>query len=159
MAGSDIAGHECYLVVKQDGTQLTWPAGEISMTFAHLTMATRDVAATVAFLTKTLGWKSLTRPGNIDMKGAWLQIGPDQEIHLLEIADFEASAHEAEFGRHVAIFHAGADFPQLKQRLAKNGAELIDPQRETPFERFFFRDPNGYIFEVIDEQGYLACAN
>ncbi len=129
------------------------------MTFAHLTMATRDVAATVAFLTKTLGWEPLTRPGNIDMKGAWLQIGPGQEIHLLEIADFEPSAHEAEFGRHVAIFHAGVDFPQLKQRLAENGAELIDPQRETPFERFFFRDPNGYIFEVIDEQGYLACAN
>ncbi|MCP3693945.1 MAG: hypothetical protein GY917_17205, partial [Planctomycetaceae bacterium] len=45
------------------------------------------------------------------------------------------------------------------QRLTENGADLIDPQRETPFERFFFRDPNGYIFEVIDEQGYLACAN
>ncbi len=129
------------------------------MTFAHLTMATRDVTATVSFLNQTLGWEPLTRPGNIDMKGAWLQIGPGQEIHLLEIDDFEPSAHEAEFGRHVAIFHAGNDFPNLKQRLTENGADLIDPQRETPFERFFFRDPNGYIFEVIDEQGYLACAN
>jgi len=36
------------------------------------------------------------------------------------------------------------------ERLAKRGAELIDPIRETPFERFFFRDPNGYIFEVVD---------
>ena len=34
--------------------------------------------------------------------------------------------------------------------LAKRGAELIDPIRETPFERFFFRDPNGYVFEVVD---------
>lgn len=28
-------------------------------------------------------------------------------------------------------------------------ATLIAPIRDTPFERFFFRDPNGYIFEVI----------
>ncbi|MBT3842060.1 MAG: hypothetical protein HOF61_07755, partial [Verrucomicrobia bacterium] len=41
-------------------------------------------------------------------------------------------------------------FAGLKERLAKHGAELIDPIRETPFDRFFFRDPNGYIFEVID---------
>ena len=41
-------------------------------------------------------------------------------------------------------------FAGLKARLAKCGAELIDPIRETPFERFFFRDPNGYIFEVVD---------
>ena len=23
--------------------------------------------------------------------------------------------------------------------------------RETPFVRFFFRDPNGYVFEVVEE--------
>ncbi len=126
------------------------------MTFAHLTMATRDVAATETFLATTLGWKPLSRPGNIDMKGAWLEMGPGQQIHLLEIADFEPSAHEAEFGRHFAIFFTGSEFPQLKVRLQENGAELIEPLRETPFERFFFRDPNGYVFEVIDQQGYLA---
>jgi hypothetical protein len=26
---------------------------------------------------------------------------------------------------------------------------LIDPQRPTSFERFFFRDPDGYVFEVV----------
>jgi len=126
------------------------------MTFAHLTMATRDVAATETFLATTLGWKPLSRPGNIDMKGAWLDMGPNQQIHLLEVPDFEPSAHEAEFGRHFAIFFTGNEFPQLKERLHENGAELIEPLRETPFERFFFRDPNGYVFEVIDQQGYLA---
>ena len=28
---------------------------------------------------------------------------------------------------------------------------LIEPLRETPFERFFFRDQNGYVFEVVEE--------
>ena len=33
-------------------------------------------------------------------------------------------------------------------------AELIAPQREAPFERFFFRDPvNGYVFEIVEESG------
>ena len=41
-------------------------------------------------------------------------------------------------------------FASLKERLTERGAELIDPIRETLFERFFFRDPNGYIFEVVD---------
>jgi len=35
--------------------------------------------------------------------------------------------------------------------LLQHGAELSEPLRPTPFERFFFREPvNGYVFEVID---------
>ena len=40
----------------------------------------------------------------------------------------------------------------LKERLLERGAELIEPLRETPHERFFFRDPNGYIFEVMERK-------
>jgi catechol 2,3-dioxygenase-like lactoylglutathione lyase family enzyme len=54
----------------------------------------------------------------------------------------------------VALFHPAGDFQALQQRLRQNGATLIAPERETPFERFFFRDPNGYVFEVIDQDGY-----
>ena len=43
------------------------------------------------------------------------------------------------------------EFPQLKERLQARGAVLIEPLRETPFARFFFRDPNGYVFEVLEE--------
>jgi hypothetical protein len=31
-----------------------------------------------------------------------------------------------------------------------HGATLIEPERPTPFARFFFRDPNGYVFEVVE---------
>jgi catechol 2,3-dioxygenase-like lactoylglutathione lyase family enzyme len=71
-------------------------------------------------------------------------------LHLVEVAGFEPSPFEAEFGRHVALAVPPAEFAALKQRLREHGAELIDPQRETPFVRFFFRDPNGYIFEVVE---------
>ena len=120
------------------------------MSFAHLTLATRDVIATRDFFAGTLGWEPIERPGNIDIEGAWLRIAPGQELHLLRVLDFAPSEFEREFGRHVAVEYPADGFAELKERLAKRGTELIDPIRETPFERFFFRDPNGYVFEVVD---------
>ena len=120
------------------------------MQFAHFTLATRDVPKSAAFFGATLGWPPVRRPGNIGRTAAWLEIAPDQELHLIEVKDFEPSPFEKEFGRHVAIAYPLSDFEELKARLVAHGAELIDPIRETPFERFFFRDPNGYVFEVVD---------
>lgn len=126
------------------------------MTFAHITIASRDVYRSSQFFEKVFAWRPLHEPDNIEITAAWLEIAPGQQIHILHIPDFEPSPHEKEFGRHVALFHPGDDFEALKLRLADHGAELIAPIRETPFERFFFRDPNGYVFEVIDRDGYVA---
>lgn len=117
---------------------------------AHFTLATRDVLGSAAFFERTLGWKPIDRPDNIVQTVAWLSICDGQELHLLEVPDFEPSACEQEFGRHFAIDYPLAEFPALKKRLVENNAELIAPQRDTPFQRFFFRDPNGYVFEIID---------
>jgi catechol 2,3-dioxygenase-like lactoylglutathione lyase family enzyme len=118
---------------------------------AHVTLATRDVSGSAAFFRESLGWQPVARPGNIDMTAAWLQIAPGVELHLIEDRAFEPSPFEKEFGRHIAISFALAEFPTLKERLQSQGAVLIEPIRATPFARFFFRDPNGYIFEVIEE--------
>lgn len=123
------------------------------MTFAHLTIATRDVRRTAEFFTNTLGWQPIHQPDNIDLTAAWLDIAPGQQLHILEVADFAPSPFEREFGRHFAIFHSGSDFAALKERLVANGAILVDAIRPTPFARFFFNDPNGYAFEVIDRDG------
>ncbi|MHC4994940.1 MAG: VOC family protein, partial [Planctomycetota bacterium] len=72
-----------------------------------------------------------------------------------EIEGFEPSPFEAEFGRHVALFHPGDDFRGLRDRLAEQNVPIIDPIRPTPFERIFFRDPNGYMIEVINEDEYI----
>ncbi|MBB08919.1 MAG: hypothetical protein CMN03_11780 [Roseibacillus sp.] len=116
----------------------------------HFTLATSDVIRSREFFLNTLGWKQITRPGNIDIEAAWLDIGDGQQLHLLHVKEFEVSPFEAEFGRHFAFDYPLSAFPGLKERLLANGAELIDPIRETPFERFFFKEPNGYIFEVVD---------
>jgi catechol 2,3-dioxygenase-like lactoylglutathione lyase family enzyme len=117
----------------------------------HVTLATRDVPRSVAFFQQTLGWLPIARPGNICTIAAWLEIGPGLELHLIEDPAFEPSPFEREFGRHVAFTRPLAEFADLQRRLRAEGAELIEPIRETPFARFFFRDPNGYVFEVVEE--------
>jgi catechol 2,3-dioxygenase-like lactoylglutathione lyase family enzyme len=119
------------------------------MALAHLTLATRDVRQAEAFCAGALGWRPLARPTNIGRPAAWLEIAPGQELHLVEVADFAPSPFEAEFGRNVAVAIPRAEFDGLRRRLRAHGATLIDPERPTPFARFFFRDPDGYVFEVV----------
>lgn len=119
------------------------------MAIAHITLATRDVVNSQEFFVATLGWRPIDRPNNIGRPAAWLEIAPGEELHLIEVPGFEPSLFEEEYGRHVAVAVDCRGFAELKSRLAAHGAELIAPVRATPFERFFFRDPNGYVFEVV----------
>ena len=121
------------------------------MTLAHLTLPTRHVEQTAAFFEGTLGYRRQPVPGNSPVEALWLDIGNGQELHVFYMEGFTVPPFEGEFGRHVAVFHPQADFARLKQRLVEHGAELVEPLRATPFQRFFFREPiNGYVFEVID---------
>lgn len=120
------------------------------MPLVHITLATRDVRKAEAFFSAALGWRPIPRPGNIGRPAAWLQIAPGQELHLVEVANFEPSAFEGEFGRHFALTVPRAEFEGLKRRLVEHGATLLEPERPTPFARFFFRAPEGYVLEVIE---------
>jgi catechol 2,3-dioxygenase-like lactoylglutathione lyase family enzyme len=122
------------------------------MAILHCTLASRDVRRASAFFAATLGWRPIERPGNIRMSAAWLEVAPGQELHLVEVPDFKPSAFEREYGRHIAVSYARAGFAALKERLIHHGAELIAAQRPTEFERFFFRNPDGYIFEVVQAE-------
>ena len=68
-------------------------------------------------LRRALGWRPITRPGNIGRPAAWLEIAPGQELHLVEVADFQPSAFEAEYGRHVAVTVPLTEFRAVKARL------------------------------------------
>ena len=121
------------------------------MSLAHLTLPTREVEKTAAFLERTLRYSRVAVPANSPVELVWLDIGHGQTLHVFYVEAFSVSPFESEFGRHVALLHPLADFPALKARLLAEGAELVDELRATPFERFFFREPvNGYVFEVID---------
>jgi catechol 2,3-dioxygenase-like lactoylglutathione lyase family enzyme len=122
------------------------------MSFGHLTLPTQKVEQTARFLEQTLGYPRDTVPANVPDETVWLNIGRGQQIHVFYVEGFEVSPFEREFGRHIALFHPLGDFAALKARLVERGAELVEPLRATPFERFFFKEPiNGYFFEVIDD--------
>jgi catechol 2,3-dioxygenase-like lactoylglutathione lyase family enzyme len=121
------------------------------MSFAHVTLATRDVERTAAFLVAAFGWTRLQHPGNVACDAAWLAVDEAHELHLLRVDDFLVSPFEAEFGRHIAFYHRRDDFDALRSRLRALGVPIIAAIRPTPFERFFFADPvNGYMFEIIE---------
>jgi catechol 2,3-dioxygenase-like lactoylglutathione lyase family enzyme len=122
------------------------------MSLVHLTLATRDVRKAESFFSGALGWRSIARPNNIGRPAAWLEIAPGQELHLIKVAAFAPSPFEAEFGRHIALAYPRAEFDALKRRLVQHGATLIEPERPTPFARFFFRDPDGYVFEIVEAE-------
>jgi catechol 2,3-dioxygenase-like lactoylglutathione lyase family enzyme len=122
------------------------------MSLAHLTLPTREVERTASFLEQTLGYARDPVPSNVPDETVWLNIGRGQQMHVFFVEGFEVSPFEREFGRHVAVFYPLQEFAGLKQRLLERGAELSEPLRPTPFERFFFKEPvNGYVFEVIDQ--------
>jgi catechol 2,3-dioxygenase-like lactoylglutathione lyase family enzyme len=121
------------------------------MSFAHLTLPTRDVERTAAFFEQTFGYRRGPIPDNSPVPTQWLDLGKGQQIHVTYVEGFETSAFEGEFGRHLAVFHPLDGFEALKARLVARGADIIEPLRATAFERFFVREPvNGYVFEVID---------
>ena len=126
------------------------------MAFAHLTLPTQDVEGTASFLERTMRWPRVAAPANTPIQTIWLQIATGQQIHVFHVEGFKVSPFEREFGRHLAVFHPADDFAALKRRLVENGAELIAPIRPTPFERFFFREPNGYVFEVIAREQFVT---
>jgi catechol 2,3-dioxygenase-like lactoylglutathione lyase family enzyme len=122
------------------------------MSLAHLTLPTREVEKTASFLEQTLGYVRDPVPSNVPDETVWLNIGRGQQVHVFYVEGFEVSPFEREFGRHVAVFYPLGEFEELRRRLLQRGAELVEPLRPTPFERFFFKEPvNGYVFEVIDQ--------
>lgn len=119
------------------------------MGFAHIALATRDVRRAARFFEDALGWRPIDRPGNVARPAAWLEMAPGQEVHLIEVDDFAPPPFEREYGRHLAVTFPIDGFDGLKGRLRALGAEVTAAERPTPFERFFFRSPDGYMVEVV----------
>lgn len=122
------------------------------MGYAHIALAVRDVSRSSRFFESTFGWTPIGRPVNNAQPAAWLAMDGGLELHLVEVPDFEPSPFEREYGRHTAVTWPRAGLEELKARLAAHGAEVFPAERATPFARFFFRSPDGYIFEVIEAE-------
>ena len=108
--------------------------------------------ASAAFFAETLGWRPIERPGNVPSAAAWLEVGGGQELHLLEVLRLPAIRLRGGIRTAYRRLLPLEGFDELKDRLASHGAELIEPSERTAFDRFFFRDPSGYFFEVVENK-------
>ena len=129
------------------------------MSYAHITIGTANVAGTATFLQQTLGYTRAPRPANSPTETVWLDLGHNQQMHIVHVDGFMTSAFEGEFGRHIAVRQPLAAFDTVKATLERLGAEVFLPLRPSAVERFFFREPiNGYVFEVVDEDAGPAVS-
>ncbi|MFT5130248.1 MAG: catechol 2,3-dioxygenase-like lactoylglutathione lyase family enzyme [Rhodothermales bacterium] len=125
------------------------------MPIAHLTFACRDIEATARFLEAVMRWPRAAIPQNAEGGVVWLEIADGQELHIIRVDDFEPSAFEREYGRHLAIAVSTDEMAAIKERLTERQTDIIPPIRPTPHERFFFREPNGYVIEVINADQFV----
>lgn len=106
----------------------------------HVSINVADVAASRRFYTEVLGLSSLPRP-DLGFPGEWLDAG-EQQIHLIEVADFQPPK-----GQHFAL--QVADIDETIAELAARGVEVSAPvEIDGVCRQAFFTDPTGNLIEL-----------
>ncbi|MGB3736641.1 MAG: VOC family protein [Ilumatobacter sp.] len=107
----------------------------------HVSLNVVDAATAIRFYVEVLGMEQRSDRPTFPFDGAWLQSG-DQQIHLLEVADFVPPP-----GQHFAL--RVADLDGARTHLLEHDVEVSEP-REQPgiCRQCFFRDPTGNLIEL-----------
>lgn len=97
------------------------------------------------FYCDLLGLKEVEKPDSLKGRGGfWLIVG-DQEVHVGTENDFNRLTTKA----HLA--YLVTDLSYWKNKLGKNGIEVIEGIPIPGFDRFEFRDPFGNRVEMIQK--------
>ena len=126
----------------------------------HLAIPVGDITTALDFYCKVLGCEK----GNSEFKypDAWVDInfwGNELTLHSSEEFEKpEAKRHNVDMGNvtvpHFGVHISADDFKQLKQRIAENNIEYIDPPyvrfegTELEQETMFLADPHGNCMEI-----------
>ena len=106
----------------------------------HISLNVSDAQRDTAFYKDILGFETIPRP-ELPFKGAWLKMG-QQQLHLLEVADFKAPK-----GQHFAL--TVSDIDQARELLTRHSIKVSEPQAiEGVCLQCFFRDPSGNLLEL-----------
>lgn len=91
--------------------------------------------------------KPKKRP-DFDFEGAWFQLGPTRELHLLAGREREVVSH----GRGAHFAFEVPDIEEARQQLLAKGIEIAQgPQRRPDGAwQIFLLDPDGYWIELSD---------
>lgn len=117
--------------------------------FAHVSLVVANTATSLAFYCDLLGFKQdFTRP-EMSFAGAWLEIGPGEQIHLLEVDNPDPVSGRPDHGgrdRHTAF-----TIQQLTPLAAKlSEAGISYSMSQSGRKALFCRDPDGNALEFIE---------
>lgn len=114
----------------------------------HASFVVANTEASLAFYAGVLGLEQMERP-DLGFAGAWLRLGEQQQLHLLELPNMDPTTGRPAHGgrdRHVALSTSNVDI--IRDTLDKKGVAYtlsISGRRA-----LFCRDPDGNAVEILE---------
>jgi lactoylglutathione lyase len=117
---------------------------DLSLSLDHYAIEVIDLEKSLFFYTEILGFPTVERP-NFNFKGAWLNVGNHQAIHLIENKE-KGIVDSASRKLHFAFSHI--DIYKLESYLKKSDVVTF-PIKARPdgILQLFVLDPDGYFIE------------
>lgn len=117
---------------------------------AHASFLVADVQASLAFYCDVLQIPQNHNRPDFPFDGAWLDIGEQQQIHLMKLPNPDSDTDRPEHGgkdRHIALVVENVEL--LAERLEQAGVEISRSKSGRP--AFFCRDPDGNALEFAED--------
>lgn len=118
---------------------------------AHVALLVEDLDKVQTFYQQLLGFRlSEQRPASMRSPGVWLDINPQQQLHLLQLPGAQPQANHQQHGgrdRHSAV--RVTDLALLQSRLEL--AQWPYTRSESGREAIFCRDPEGNAWEFMPQ--------
>jgi catechol 2,3-dioxygenase-like lactoylglutathione lyase family enzyme len=107
----------------------------------HSSLVVTDMERARRFYGETLGLRPIPRPSNFTRPVAWFEVG-EEHIHLIPSEEPDSASP-----RHVAL-HV-ADARAAREHLGRQGVAVEETEPIAGADRFFIRDPDGNLIELI----------
>lgn len=115
----------------------------------HATILVADLGKARKFYEHILGFSASPKRPAMSFDGVWYDIGPDQQLHLMQLPSPETGLQRPVHGgrdRHIAF--AIDDLAALAQRL--EAADIKYNMSKTGRRALFCRDPDDNALEFIE---------
>ena len=106
----------------------------------HVGLLVADLDAALPFYSGIIGLQQRTDRPDFGVRGAWLDIGEQQQLHLFE------GPTPADGGQHVAL--QVGDLDEVMAHLREHGVEVRGYPKEGPYQQAVVFDPSGNRVEL-----------